>query len=60
MKVSRFVFIFLILALLTGGISFSGFLAGSALLGIFQILFPIFLILFIVSLIKTFLNRSKI
>jgi uncharacterized membrane protein YtjA (UPF0391 family) len=53
MNFSRTVLIFLILALLTGGISFSGFLAGSSLLILFQILFPIFALLFIISVIRS-------
>lgn len=52
MSFGKFIFIFLILALLTGGITFSGFLAGSALLVVFQVLFPIFVLLFLISLIK--------
>jgi uncharacterized membrane protein YtjA (UPF0391 family) len=44
--------IFLILALLTGGITFSGFLVGSGALIIFQVLWPIFALLFLVSLIQ--------
>jgi len=48
----QLIFIFLFLALLTGGISFGGFLVGSTLVLILSWLFPIFLILFIISLIR--------
>ncbi|MDR3646246.1 MAG: hypothetical protein P4L22_01755 [Candidatus Babeliales bacterium] len=45
--------IFLLLALLTGGLSFSGLLVGSGILILLQILWPIFAILFVISLIQT-------
>lgn len=45
------IFLFLILALVTGGLTFGGFLVGSSLLLLLRILFPIFLILFVGSLI---------
>lgn len=46
------IFLFLLLALFTGALSFGGFLLGSSLLLLFQILFPIFVILLVVSIIR--------
>lgn len=46
------ILIFLILALATGILSFGGFLVGTSFLVFAQILFPIFMILFVVSIIR--------
>ncbi|MDR3646384.1 MAG: hypothetical protein P4L22_02470 [Candidatus Babeliales bacterium] len=46
------IFLFLLLSLLTGGLSFGGFLAGSSILILFKVLFPICVILLVASLVK--------
>ena len=54
----KLIFIFLFFALITGGISFSGFLVGSTLAMLIGWLFPIFAILFIIALIRHFTKTN--
>ncbi|MDR3647015.1 MAG: hypothetical protein P4L22_05750 [Candidatus Babeliales bacterium] len=59
MSLTRLLFILLILGLITGAITFKGFVLGSGALLLSQILLPIIAILFAVVLIKSLSSSSK-
>ena len=59
MSLKKLIFFFMVMALITGSLSMRGFFIASSVLYLSQILFPIFMFIFIIMVIKYFLKRNN-